>query len=184
MCRMDARLQARHAMELDLRLAIANISTIQFKNPHLLSSIAAALRESGLPASRLEFEITESVMLADNDSSLATLHQLHALGAHIAMDDFGTGYSSLSYLRSFPFDKIKIDQSFVHDLATKPDSQAIICAIIALGNSLGMQILAEGVDTYEQLNRLRDEGRGEVQGLYLQSLTTGRRTLGVAGPVG
>ena len=146
-----------------LKVAV-NLSPLQFKSPKLLGAVAEALRSSGLAAGRLELEITESVLLADNDSSLATLRQLHELGAHIAMDDFGTGYSSLSYLRSFPFDKIKIDKIFVSDLETKQDSRAIVRCIIGLGQSLGMQILAEGVETVEQLERLRSEGCDEVQG--------------------
>jgi diguanylate cyclase (GGDEF)-like protein len=150
-----------------LKVAV-NVSPLQFKSPRLLASVTEALASSGLPARRLELEITESVLLADNDSSLATLRRLHELGAHIAMDDFGTGYSSLSYLRSFPFDKIKIDQSFVRDLGTAKDSRAIVRAIIALGHSLGMQVLAEGVETEDQLEQLRSEGCGEAQG-YLFS---------------
>ena len=116
----------------------------------------------------LNWRSPRSVLLADNDASLTTLRKLHELGAHIAMDDFGTGYSSLSYLRSFPFDKIKIDKVFVRDLETKADSRAIVRAIIGLGHSLGMQILAEGVETKEQLERLRAEGCAEAQG-YLYS---------------
>ena len=145
-----------------------NISPLQFKSPRLLTSVIEALRETGLSAGRLELEITETVLLADNDASVAILQRLHELGTHIAMDDFGTGYSSLGYLRSFPFDKIKIDQSFVRDLATNQGSRAIVRAIISLGHSLGMRVLAEGVETAEQLELLRGEGCREVQG-YLFS---------------
>jgi EAL domain-containing protein (putative c-di-GMP-specific phosphodiesterase class I) len=148
-----------------LKIAI-NVSPLQFKNPGLLDQVSDALRTSGLPPGRLELEITESVLLTDNDASLATLRRLHDLGTHISMDDFGTGYSSLSYLRSFPFDKIKIDQSFVRDLETKEDSRAIVRAIISLGSSLGIDILAEGVETAKQLDLLRREGCGEVQGYF------------------
>ena len=123
-----------------------------------------ALAYSRLPAHRLELEITESVLLAETDSNLATLHQLREIGVHISMDDFGTGYSSLSYLRSFPFDKIKIDQSFVRELAERPDCMAIIRAVAGLGISLGIATTAEGVETDEQLSRLRAEGCTEVQG--------------------
>jgi diguanylate cyclase (GGDEF)-like protein len=156
-----------------LKVAV-NVSPLQFKSPRLLASVTEALRASGLPAGRLELEITETLLLADNDSSLAVLRQLHQLGANISMDDFGTGYSSLSYLRSFPFDKIKIDQSFVRDLGAKEDSRAIVRAIISLGQSLGIQVLAEGVETAGQLEMLRSEGCGEVQGYFFSPPRPGR----------
>jgi EAL domain-containing protein (putative c-di-GMP-specific phosphodiesterase class I) len=107
-------------------------------------------------------------MLQDTDATLATLHQLRALGIHIAMDDFGTGYSSLSYLRRFPFDRIKIDQSFVRELGTQDDCSAIVRAVIALGRDLGMAITAEGVETRQQLETLERTGCTEIQG-YLFS---------------
>jgi EAL domain-containing protein (putative c-di-GMP-specific phosphodiesterase class I) len=121
-----------------------------------------------LPGQRLELEITEGVLLQDNETTLATLHQLRNLGVHISMDDFGTGYSSLSYLRSFPFDKIKIDQSFIRDLAEHTGSAAIVRAVTGLGSSLGIHTTAEGVETEEQLAQLIMEGCTEVQG-YLFS---------------
>ena len=114
-------------------------------------------------------EITESVLMRDNDANLATLHQLRDLGVQIVMDDFGTGYSSLSYLRSFPFDKIKIDQSFVRELAERPDCMAIIRAVAGLGISLGIATTAEGVETEEQLTRLRAEGCTEVHGFFFSA---------------
>jgi diguanylate cyclase (GGDEF)-like protein len=154
-----------------------NLSPVQFKSPHLVASVAEALEASGLPARRLELEITESVLLAENDASLATLRRLREIGTHICMDDFGTGYSSLSYLRSFPFDKIKIDQSFVRDLGTEQDTQAIIRAIISLARSLGMRVLAEGVETIEQLQKFSAEGCDELQG-YLFSKPRPREELG------
>jgi EAL domain-containing protein (putative c-di-GMP-specific phosphodiesterase class I) len=119
-----------------------------------------------LPASRLELEITESILLTDNQSTVATLHQLRDFGVRISMDDFGTGYSSLSYLRSFPFDKIKIDQSFVHDIEASADSRAIVRAVIGLGTEFGVAVLAEGVESKEQLAILRAAGCTEVQGFY------------------
>jgi EAL domain-containing protein (putative c-di-GMP-specific phosphodiesterase class I) len=134
----------------------------------LALAVTSALASSGLPPHRLELEITESVLLQDNEATLTTLHQLRQLGVRISMDDFGTGYSSLSYLRSFPFDKIKIDQSFVRDLSGKEDSLAIIRAVAGLGRNLGMATTAEGVETREQLGYLRQEGCTEVQG-YLFS---------------
>jgi diguanylate cyclase (GGDEF)-like protein/PAS domain S-box-containing protein len=145
-----------------------NLSPAQFKDRNLVSSVISALEISGLAACRLELEITESVLLQESDITLATLHKLRALGVRISMDDFGTGYSSLSYLRSFPFDKIKIDRSFVSEVATRDDSMAIVRAVTGLGKSLGISTTAEGVETSEQLALLRLEGCTEVQG-YLFS---------------
>ena len=151
----------------DVRIAV-NLSPAQFKNRNLVGSVIDALANSGLAANRLELEITEAVLLQDSEATLATLHKLRDLGVRISMDDFGTGYSSLSYLRSFPFDKIKIDESFIRDLATRPDSMAIVRAVAGLGRSLGIATTAEGVETSEQLALLRSEGCDEVQG-YLFS---------------
>jgi diguanylate cyclase (GGDEF)-like protein len=148
------------------RIAV-NLSPMQFSNPGLVDTVSAALATSGLAPERLELEITESVLLEDTAATLATLHQLRALGIQIAMDDFGTGYSSLGYLRSFPFDKVKIDQSFIRDMPTDGDSAAIVRAIIGLGVSLGISTTAEGVETEEQLNRLRAEGCTDIQGYLL-----------------
>jgi predicted signal transduction protein with EAL and GGDEF domain len=145
-----------------------NLSPAQFKDRNLVPSVVSALAVSGLASCRLELEITESVLLQDSNITLATLHKLRALGVRISMDDFGTGYSSLSYLRSFPFDKIKIDRSFVSELATRDDSMAIVRAVTGLGKSLGISTTAEGVETNEQLALLRLEGCTEVQG-YLFS---------------
>jgi predicted signal transduction protein with EAL and GGDEF domain len=151
----------------DIKVAV-NLSPVQFKSKTLALAVTSALASSGLPPHRLELEISESVLLQDNEATLTTLHQLRQLGVRISMDDFGTGYSSLSYLRSFPFDKIKIDQSFVRDLSGKEDSLAIIRAVAGLGRNLGMATTAEGVETREQLGYLRQEGCTEVQG-YLFS---------------
>ena len=145
-----------------------NLSPAQFRNRGVVSAVMTALAYSRLPPSRLELEITESVLLGETDANMATLHQLRQLGVRISMDDFGTGYSSLSYLRSFPFDKIKIDRSFVSELSERPDCLAIIRAVTGLGMSLGIATTAEGVETPEQLDRLRAEGCTEVQG-YLFS---------------
>jgi diguanylate cyclase (GGDEF)-like protein/PAS domain S-box-containing protein len=144
-----------------------NLSPAQFKNRRLVPSVVSALADSGLAACRLELEITESVLLHDSEVTLATLHKLRALGVRISMDDFGTGYSSLSYLRSFPFDKIKIDRSFVSELASRDGSMAIVRAVTGLGKSLGISTTAEGVETDEQLSLLRLEGCTEVQGYLL-----------------
>ena len=143
-----------------------NLSPLQFRNRNLVAAVINALARSGLAPARLELEITESVLLAETDSNIATLHQLRSLGVRISMDDFGTGYSSLGYLRSFPFDKIKIDRSFVSEIAQDEDCAAIIRAISGLGRSLRIRTAAEGVETEAQLGRLRDEGCTEVQGYY------------------
>jgi diguanylate cyclase (GGDEF)-like protein/PAS domain S-box-containing protein len=146
-----------------VRVAV-NLSPLQFRAGNLLSVVMDALKQSGLPALRLELEITETLLLEKSAGVLATLHALRALGVHISMDDFGTGYSSLSYLRSFPFDKIKIDQSFVRDLGANRDAQAIVRSIISLGKGLGVTITAEGVETEAELRCLRSEGCHEAQG--------------------
>jgi diguanylate cyclase (GGDEF)-like protein len=151
----------------DITVAV-NLSAIQFRSKNLVPTIVSALATSRLPATRLEIEITESVLMQDNDATLAVLHQMRELGVRISMDDFGTGYSSLSYLRQFPFDKIKIDRSFVRDLAERGDSLSIVRAVTGLGTSLGMATTAEGVETAEQLSVLRAEGCTEVQG-YIYS---------------
>ncbi len=145
-----------------------NLSPLQFRNRQLAKEVADALQRTGLPASRLELEITESILLQDNDTILEILREIRALGVHISMDDFGTGYSSLSYLRRFPFDKIKIDQSFIRNLGESGDCIAIVRAVLGLGKSLGMRVIAEGVETKEQLAILHGEGCEQVQG-YLFS---------------
>ncbi|MCJ2048180.1 EAL domain-containing protein [Methylobacterium sp. J-070] len=150
-----------------LKVAV-NVSAVQFTSASLVTAVREALRRTGLPGRRLELEITESVLVANPGATTAILHSLKALGVRVAMDDFGTGYSSLSYLRSFPFDKIKIDQSFVRDLCMKDGTDFIVRAVIGLGASLGMTTTAEGVETEAQLAQLRAEGCDEVQG-YLFS---------------
>ena len=145
-----------------------NLSPIQFKSKRLLQTVVSALAASGLSPNRLELEITESVLLQDGDATLAILHELRGLGVRISMDDFGTGYSSLSYLRKFPFDKIKIDRSFIVDMSDHNDSLAIVRAVIAMGSGLGIATTAEGVETAEQFKQLKLEGCTEVQG-YLFS---------------
>lgn len=151
----------------DLRVSV-NLSPVQFKARDLVGTVRAVLQDSGLAPDRLELEITETVMLEDTAATLATLHELRGLGVRIAMDDFGTGYSSLSYLRCFPFDRIKIDQSFVRELGRQRDCDAIVRAVIALGGELGMATTAEGVETPEQLRVLAQAGCSDIQG-YLFS---------------
>ena len=148
-----------------VRVAV-NVSPAQFKDRDLAKLVGRILQETGLPAARLELEITESLLLKDVDENLNILQEMKNLGVRISMDDFGTGYSSLMNLRSFPFDKIKIDQSFVGDIERRPDAAAIVRAVVALGNSLGMVTCAEGVETGEQLSYLRSEGCVEMQGYY------------------
>jgi diguanylate cyclase (GGDEF)-like protein len=147
----------------DLRVAV-NLSPLQFRDRRLAHMVARVLAEAGLAPGRLELEITETVLLVENAANLATLHRLRALGVRIALDDFGTGYSSLSYLRAFPFDRIKIDRSFVREMESNPQAAAIVRAIIGLGTSLGIATTAEGIETEAQLARLRATACDEVQG--------------------
>jgi predicted signal transduction protein with EAL and GGDEF domain len=144
-----------------------NLSAAQFKRGDLVSMTVSALASAGLDASRLELEITESVLIHDEKWVRSTLDRLTALGVRIAMDDFGTGYSSLSYLRSFPFSKIKIDRSFVGDIAGTTDCRAIVQATIQLSEKLGMKTTAEGVETEEQMDILTAEGCTQVQGYHV-----------------
>jgi diguanylate cyclase (GGDEF)-like protein/PAS domain S-box-containing protein len=141
-----------------------NLSPVQFGKGDLVDSVSRALVDSGLEPERLELEITESVLLSKSEENLALLHSLKSLGVSIVLDDFGTGYSSLSYLKMFPFDKIKIDQSFVRELTTRTDCAAIVCALIGLGRTLNIETTAEGVETEEQFTLLRAVGCNLVQG--------------------
>jgi diguanylate cyclase (GGDEF)-like protein len=156
-----------------LKVAV-NLSPVQFRGPGLIEVVVGALASSGLPAERLELEITENILLDDSEETLTTLYQLRALGVRIAMDDFGTGYASLSYLQSFPFDKIKIDRSFVKDIADGVGSLNIVRAVTAMATALGMITTAEGVETREQLEAVRAEGCTEMQGyLFSKPLAPG-----------
>jgi diguanylate cyclase (GGDEF)-like protein/PAS domain S-box-containing protein len=150
-----------------VRVAV-NLSPVQFRNPGLVQAVAGALADSGLEAGRLELEITESVLLQDDQANSAILRELRELGARIALDDFGTGFSSLAYLLRFPFDKIKIDRSFVTGLPHRRESKAIIRAVVSMSRSLGISVTAEGVETTEQLEALRRLGCSDAQG-YLFS---------------
>lgn len=141
-----------------------NLSAVQFKNANLVHTVALALADSGLPAQRLELEITESVLLGNSEENVRTLRALKDLGVSISLDDFGTGYSSLGYLRSFPFDRIKIDKSFVHDMCDSREAMSIIRAITDLSNSLMIKTTAEGVESEEQMRRLAAEGCSHFQG--------------------
>ena len=143
-----------------------NLSPVQFNSRGMLDMVKSALEESGLPAKRLELEITETVLLSNTEHNTELLFELRKLGVSIAMDDFGTGYSSLNYLRTFPFDKIKIDRSFVSDIDNDKRNLAIIQAVVSLGSAFNIVTTAEGVETQEQLTRLKDEQFGEVQGFF------------------
>jgi diguanylate cyclase (GGDEF)-like protein/PAS domain S-box-containing protein len=151
----------------DIHIAV-NLSPAQFKHRAVVLDVVAALGASGLPAHRLEVEITETVLLQDTEATVGILNELHQLGVRISMDDFGTGYSSLAYLQKFPFDKIKIDRTFVKNISDRPQSIAIIRAVTAMSISLGMKTTAEGVETEQELQTLKEEGCTEVQG-YLFS---------------
>jgi diguanylate cyclase (GGDEF)-like protein len=145
-----------------------NVSAVQLRTGDVLGNVIDALAVTGLAPQRLELEVTESVMLDESANVLATLQRLHDIGVRISLDDFGTGYSSLGYLKRFPFDKIKIDKSFVTELTGKDDNScAIVRTVAALGASLGIATTAEGVETAEQLQRVRKEGYTEIQGYFL-----------------
>jgi EAL domain-containing protein (putative c-di-GMP-specific phosphodiesterase class I) len=150
-----------------LHVAI-NISASQFRSAGLMQVVLGALGASGLKPTRLEIEITETVLLQDKEATLAILHQLRALGIRIAMDDFGIGYSSLTYLQSFPFDKIKIDRCFVSDISEEDGSSSIVQAVVNIAAALHMTTVAEGVETTAQRELLRKLGCTEMQG-YLFS---------------
>jgi EAL domain-containing protein (putative c-di-GMP-specific phosphodiesterase class I) len=158
----------REAASWPVPLQIAvNLSPAQFMHGDVVSLVHSILLETGLAPDRLELEITEGVLIEDFDRGLALLRRLKALGVRISMDDFGSGYSSLSYLQAFPFDKIKIDRAFVMNLGRNPQSAAIVRAVIDLGHGLEMSIVAEGVETQEQLSFLAEEGCDAVQGYFL-----------------
>jgi diguanylate cyclase (GGDEF)-like protein len=159
------RTACAHAAKWPQAIAVAvNLSAMQFKGRNLVQLTLNALASSGLPASRLELEITESVLLQDETHVLSLLHQLRDIGVRISMDDFGTGYSSLAYLRNFPFDKIKIDRSFVRDMLVRKDCQAIVRAVVGLARSLGITTIIEGIETKEQLAGAKADGCDEGQG--------------------
>jgi EAL domain-containing protein (putative c-di-GMP-specific phosphodiesterase class I) len=145
-----------------------NLSPAQLKNKNVVAMVESALEDSGMAGNRLQLEITESVLMQNTFATLATLHKLRKLGIQIAMDDFGTGYSSLSYLRSFPFDKIKIDRSFIGDLSNGAEPLAIVNAVAGLAKCLNIISTAEGVETQQQLEQLQAIGCTEMQG-YLFS---------------
>jgi EAL domain-containing protein (putative c-di-GMP-specific phosphodiesterase class I) len=149
-----------------LRIAI-NISPLELRSPDFVDSVRAILHETQLAPRYLELELTETFLLQDSKSTAAVLRSLRAMGVHLALDDFGTGYSSLSHLKRFPIDTLKIDRSFVRDLATDSDDASIVSAVISMGNSLNLLVVAEGVETAEQLSFLYERRCAEAQGDYI-----------------
>jgi diguanylate cyclase (GGDEF)-like protein len=149
----------------NLKVAV-NLSAVEFRVPDILDTIVAAVTAAGLEPRALEVELTESALMIDPDGAAAALKMLRAMGVSIAIDDFGTGYSSLSYLRRLPIDKLKIDRSFIRDLTTSATDESIVRAIVALAHSVGLQVVAEGVETAEQLERIRALGCDQWQGYY------------------
>jgi EAL domain-containing protein (putative c-di-GMP-specific phosphodiesterase class I) len=147
------------------RIAV-NLSARQFAEPDLRESISGVLTETGLQPTWLEIEITESLMMTNAEAAIGTMHELTAMGIGLSIDDFGTGYSSLSYLKRLPASMLKIDRSFVHDLAASPDAAAMVSAIITLARGLRMRVIAEGVETRAQIDYLRAEGCDYVQGFF------------------
>ncbi|MBL4712608.1 MAG: EAL domain-containing protein [Gammaproteobacteria bacterium] len=158
--------QWQDAGNAPLRVAV-NLSAVQFNDPELVESITSILEKVGLAAEYLELEITESFLMENASKTIRTLNQLHDLGLMLAIDDFGTGYSSLSYLKRFPVNKIKIDQSFVNDITTDKDDAIIVRSVIGLGHNLGLNVIAEGVETEEQLRFLQINGCDEIQGYFI-----------------
>jgi diguanylate cyclase (GGDEF)-like protein len=176
---LNAACREAMAWPADVSVSV-NVSVSQFKTSDLVETVSHALAVTGLPPARLELEITESVLLRESDDNLRTLHALRALGVHIVLDDFGTGYSSLNYLRFFPFDKIKIDKSFVHALEQE-SATAIVRAISDLGRALGMTTTAEGVETCGQWQAIADLGCTEIQGYLVSRPVPAGRVAGLFG---
>jgi EAL domain-containing protein (putative c-di-GMP-specific phosphodiesterase class I) len=169
-----------------------NISAVEFRSQNFVEDVNETLTTAGLPSSCLELELTESVLMQHAETTVSMLKSLKTLGVQIAVDDFGTGYSSLSYLRQFPIDSLKVDQSFVRAISLKSEDAVIVSAVISMGNSLGKRVIAEGVETREQLNFLTAAGCEEAQGYYFSRpllpdkfavlLQTGRGSEGMAQP--
>jgi EAL domain-containing protein (putative c-di-GMP-specific phosphodiesterase class I) len=143
-----------------------NCSAQQFQRADFVATVARVLRESGLPAERLDLEITEGVIVHHSEEVMARFEALDGMGVRISIDDFGTGYSSLAYLKRFAIQQLKVDQSFVRDISSDPDDAAIVSAIIAIARSLGLEVIAEGVETAEQLSFLKALGCTRAQGYY------------------
>jgi EAL domain-containing protein (putative c-di-GMP-specific phosphodiesterase class I) len=155
-----------------IRIAV-NISSVEFRDKNFLENLRATLSETGLESRRLELELTESVLMQHVESTAFVLGELRALGVHLAVDDFGTGYSSLSYLSQFPINSLKIDKSFVQRINSERDDAPIISAVINMGQSLKQRVIAEGVETLEQLAFLQSRGCEEGQGFYFSCPVVG-----------
>jgi EAL domain-containing protein (putative c-di-GMP-specific phosphodiesterase class I) len=151
---------------LPITTVAVNVSAMEFRNENFLAGIFAILSETGLDPRLLELELTESLLMKHADSAAAILQTLRERGVHVAIDDFGTGYSSLSYLRKFPIDALKIDQSFVRQITTAPDETTIVTAVISMGRSLKLRVVAEGVETRRELEFLQAQQCDEAQGYY------------------
>jgi EAL domain-containing protein (putative c-di-GMP-specific phosphodiesterase class I) len=162
-CRQNA---AWSAAGLEPVCMAVNLSARQFATDSLVEDVAAALRESGMPAHLLELEITEGMVITNPERALRVLIRIKEMGVRLAIDDFGTGYSSLAQLKHFPIDTLKVDRSFIRDIPQDSEDKAITEAIIAMGKSLGLNVVAEGVETVEQLNFLRNRHCDEMQGYY------------------
>ena len=163
---------------IDMGEMAVNISAHQFRQPDFVQSVRAILAETGLPASRLELEITESTIMHGVDEAIATMKELRAMGLRLAIDDFGTGYSSLAYLRRFPLDRLKIDRAFLADIETDPDAAALLTSIVQLGRSLGLQLVAEGVENFAQAEFLRILECERVQGFHFYQPVSAEEVVG------
>jgi EAL domain-containing protein (putative c-di-GMP-specific phosphodiesterase class I) len=174
-----AELQRWRALGIDNIPIAVNVSALQFRRDDVAHSLAMAVEAAGIMPSQLEVELTESGVMANPVQAIETLHQIHSLGMTIAIDDFGTGYSSLAYLKRFPIDKLKIDASFVRDIATDPDDAAIVLAIIGLAHVLKLTVIAEGVETEAQTAFLTEHGCDELQGNYFSGAVSNADALGL-----
>ena len=148
-----------------MKIAV-NLSAREFSDERLVVEIAHALARTELPPELLELEITESMMMENPERAAQTLHEIKEMGVHVSIDDFGTGYSSLARLKKFPIESVKIDRSFIRDIASDPDDAAIVAAVIAMAHGLRLKVIAEGVETADQLRFLRERNCDEIQGFY------------------
>jgi EAL domain-containing protein (putative c-di-GMP-specific phosphodiesterase class I) len=166
-CRQIARWEQDGGAPPGFSRVSVNVSARQFESGDLVETVRRLLAETGAPASRLELEITESTVMHDEKSVIATLAELRALGVAVSLDDFGTGYSSLSYLRSLPVDTLKIDMAFVRNIANNEEDAALTAAIVSMGKARGLRVIAEGVETAEQRRLLTAFGCDEIQGFLI-----------------
>jgi EAL domain-containing protein (putative c-di-GMP-specific phosphodiesterase class I) len=163
-----AQIKAWQTKGLRICCITVNISARQFQNPHLVENVSNILREVQISPDCLDLEVTESMAMSNVERTAARLRELSSMGVHVSIDDFGTGYSSLNYLKRLPIERLKIDKSFVQDIATDPDDRAIISAVTAMAHNMKMKVIAEGVETEDQLSFLVSSGCDEMQG-YLFS---------------